>query len=1046
MESSKPNSALDDGLELERVAVGPYCVFDDFKPPPLSPRASRPTPTQSPCRNEGKMEAPVISDDFPFNNNMRAPWLTTSTGDMTLVTASSNEFARGDWNEWMQWDPASSQDPESKQVNAQGPVCFLKPGQRPPLYNRRQSLQLRDPSLGLQSNGVPPAKPLPGGRASSTPFTFGENVEPPPAFHFDNGTLSSPSVSDGNQQNGFYSPPVWDQQHGGENPVFSPARFEQSNMSNGQMPPLSTPSLRHSPSSINNLRTSSSSAQSSPEPREPGNPKKRKSSSEEDEKIPEAKKDKQPPVKKTAHNMIEKRYRTNLNDKIAALRDSVPSLRVMSRGNGQGEEDDDPEDLEGLTPAHKLNKATVLSKATEYIRHLEKRNKRLQEEVVTLKGRLESYEKMAISGPMAMAGTVGTPDGSRYQDDPFGPNGMVSSSVSAPPQGMIPVPENIANLHRGLPTQQHYAPQPGGYPPYTSASGRPGLSGPPLVNGRRNNAMMGKLMVGSLAGLMILESLVEREESGQEPAGRGLFALPINLASFLTPRVSVGGATAQLPLAKLLLIFGAVFYIITPFLNFRTKPKKKSTPTITLSPAPSLASPVEVRRKAWLTAIQTVWVPQHNFLLEVAALSLKTLKLSTRKIIGWHGYALLTGITKEQEAARVKAWNIALDAQLTGGDAEISKSRLVLTLMASGTLPDTPARLMLKALHIRILLWEIASAGYGTWYMFEELSAKLARRYWNAARNEQRVAANMASKNDSEAEPLPNYLAALLDMECDDVLVESIIQRAYNLAWNRPSAENTTLDESMDSVVEDFAISSPLDALAAWWSSFVLNKALAGFLGSKDSTWKESVQRNLVLATRTAPPTSQTQLRALVAQAVLLDDDRASHIATAFKALPSSPSSSMSRDTKKSPRALLMNLVGDAPIAADVRKALTLAKCHALVESSSIEARRRATYVVNNTFLPEATTTLLSFVAGYKILNHFIQDQTLQAESSQGLERLASSLRVWVGHEAGRRSGLTNKVRGRIIGHCLDASKTLVGLVEPEEIDAGYVSQSDTNE
>jgi hypothetical protein len=56
----------------------------------------------------------------------------------------------------------------------------------------------------------------------------------------------------------------------------------------------------------------------------------------------------------------------------------------MSRPNGT-EEDDDPEDLEGLTPAHKLNKATVLSKATEYIRHLEKRNKRLQDEVNTLK-------------------------------------------------------------------------------------------------------------------------------------------------------------------------------------------------------------------------------------------------------------------------------------------------------------------------------------------------------------------------------------------------------------------------------------------------------------------------------------------------------------------------------------------------------------------------------------------------------------------------------------------------------------------------------------
>jgi hypothetical protein len=60
------------------------------------------------------------------------------------------------------------------------------------------------------------------------------------------------------------------------------------------------------------------------------------------------------PVKKTAHNMIEKRYRTNLNDKIAALRDSVPSLRVAVK-NGESEED-----LDGLKPAHKLNKVCLV--------------------------------------------------------------------------------------------------------------------------------------------------------------------------------------------------------------------------------------------------------------------------------------------------------------------------------------------------------------------------------------------------------------------------------------------------------------------------------------------------------------------------------------------------------------------------------------------------------------------------------------------------------------------------------------------------------------
>jgi hypothetical protein len=701
----------------------------------------------------------------------------------------------------------------------------------------------------------------------------------------------------------------------------------------------------------------------------------------------------------------------------------------MSRPNGT-EEDDDPEDLEGLTPAHKLNKATVLSKATEYIRHLEKRNKRLQDELTTLKTRLESYEKMAISGPMALHGGVGTPEGSRYQEDPF----MQSHGLSmgGPPQGMIPVPDNIAALQRGLPPQQHYA---HAYPPYAGGA-RQAATGPPMVNGRRTSAMMGKLMVGSLAGLMVLEGLVEREESQEEPAGRGLFALPIHLAGVLAPRVSLGGSTAQLPLAKLLLVFGAFFYLVAPLLDFKSKPKRKAAPSVLLSPAPSLASPVEVRRKAWLTAIQTVWVPQHNFLLEVAALGLKTLKLSTRKVIGWDGYAYLTGITKEQEAARLKAWEIALDAQLTGGDAEISKSRLILTLMASGTLPDTPARLMLKALHIRVLLWEIGNAGHGSWWMVDDLSAKLARSYWNMARSEHRIAANLATKQGNEARPLPDHLAALIERECDDVFVPAIVQRAYNLAWNRPSAEKTIIDPSMDGVVEDSAICSPLDALAAWYSSFVLAKALTSSLATKTSSQKEDVAANLDLALQSAPPNSQAQLRALVAHAVVLDDDRDKHIVAALDGMPS---------THSSHSIGLMNPVDNAPVAADVRKALTFAKCLSLIASSSPDARRRAVLVVNNTYLPECTTTLLSFAAAHKIMTLFMQDPQLQADTSAGMERIAKSLRMWVGHETGKRSGLSNKVRGRIIASCLEASTTLVGLKEKEDVanvDDGYVSAS----
>lgn len=88
------------------------------------------------------------------------------------------------------------------------------------------------------------------------------------------------------------------------------------------------------------------------------NCRKRKSSAEVDEDDDDDL-DSHQPVKKTAHNMIEKRYRTNLNDKIAALRDSVPSLRIMSKSARGEDTTEDREELHGLTPAHKLNKATV---------------------------------------------------------------------------------------------------------------------------------------------------------------------------------------------------------------------------------------------------------------------------------------------------------------------------------------------------------------------------------------------------------------------------------------------------------------------------------------------------------------------------------------------------------------------------------------------------------------------------------------------------------------------------------------------------------------
>lgn len=122
--------------------------------------------------------------------------------------------------------------------------------------------------------------------------------------------------------------------------------------------PYHSPRSEPSPDSAGGAGKSSMS--SSPEGMrdfEKSNTRKRKSSADDDEDDEDD--DSHQPVKKTAHNMIEKRYRTNLNDKIAALRDSVPSLRIMTKSARGEDTTEDREELHGLTPAHKLNKATV---------------------------------------------------------------------------------------------------------------------------------------------------------------------------------------------------------------------------------------------------------------------------------------------------------------------------------------------------------------------------------------------------------------------------------------------------------------------------------------------------------------------------------------------------------------------------------------------------------------------------------------------------------------------------------------------------------------
>ncbi|KXJ97240.1 hypothetical protein Micbo1qcDRAFT_199956 [Microdochium bolleyi] len=96
---------------------------------------------------------------------------------------------------------------------------------------------------------------------------------------------------------------------------------------------------------------------------------------------------------RAAHNDIERKYRTNLKDRISELRDAVPSLRATP------EDLDDDSGAAASRSAPKVSKGTILTKATEYIHQLERRNRSMEKKHEELSRRLQAFEQLVGATP-----------------------------------------------------------------------------------------------------------------------------------------------------------------------------------------------------------------------------------------------------------------------------------------------------------------------------------------------------------------------------------------------------------------------------------------------------------------------------------------------------------------------------------------------------------------------------------------------------------------------------------------------------------------------
>ena len=568
----------------------------------------------------------------------------------------------------------------------------------------------------------------------------------------------------------------------------------------------------------------------------------------------------QTPAQNKSHSIVEKRYRTNINQKIAELGNCLPSLQSEGKSNGHEKKDS----RESTTPL-KHNKATVLIEAVAYIKHLEQRNGYLEQANTALQkqfGQRVSAE-IPLSEDNKPGESVTSEDGSSSPTSC--PPGSDDTPPSQPIRGMIGVPEEWKRMWRGELRS------------YTSSQvtydakeiDREATENVKISGGKYAR----RVVVGSLAGLMMMDGFAGTQE--EQSGDRGLFSLPVlrrlptqpAVTFHLRPQVLWDELKTSyyppllLPLLKGFLVFGLLGLMLFIYLFNSRPPSRKgatvSTPRLSLS----LVSPLEVRQRAFLTAIQTVWVPRHHVLPEMLALNIETAAYVIRQLLGWHAYSWLTGRSEDEEIARVRAWDIAIDAQLSGGDPEISKSRLVLSLWASGTLPSSPARFMLKALHIRILFWQPSKFSWLT-ILLHKAARTLAHWQWNkAARLQQKVE---ASGSQLDAEVLTDHLKALLRQSSDEIMTDAMILRAHNLAWNTSDIDR----DSVERAGEDTAMRGPLDGLASWFSSVNLSGALVAALQSDNITIDSSFLHKLDVANHSAPPGSLARARALAGKAV----------------------------------------------------------------------------------------------------------------------------------------------------------------------------------
>jgi len=191
-----------------------------------------------------------------------------------------------------------------------------------------------------------------------------------------------------------------------------------------------------------------------------------------------------------------------------------------------------------------------------------------------------------------------------------------------------------------------------------------------------------------------------------------------------------------------------------------------------------------------------------------------------------------------------------------------------------------------------------------------------------------------------------------------------------------------------------------------------------------------SIIDDIALAIKTAQIGSRSQIRALVARAVLVRERRGASIAESIKALGP-------LDKSGSKTSNFINTSTSVVGLPDIKMSLRCAMAIAHIERFPAPTTPDIAIKIIATISP-VNLTLIGFTAAYKLMERMDGHDIVANTCTNQLEKLAGGLRIWIGGKNDDTGALDKEVKKVMVERCLSISRRLVGMK-----DMGYESMSD---